>query len=100
MSRTYRGIEARTVIPVKYADGTPTQFIWRDRLYRVDAVLQQWECSPSWWQDVRTLATGSAAADLKAWRVEASSGPYETQGVYELGFDPAEDRWYLIRTHD
>lgn len=93
MSRTYRA----GTVAVKCAKGAPTQFIWRDRLYRVESILQQWEHSAPWWHDVGTLPTGQ---DLQSWRVEASAGCQNDQGVYELGFDPAADRWYLIRTYD
>ena len=94
MRRNYRHAGA---ISVTCAHGAPAQFIWRDRLYRVDAVLQQWQRSAPWWHDVRTPAP---AQDMQAWRVEASAGRHDAQGVYELGFDPGTDRWFLIRTHD
>lgn len=94
MSRTYRGTGA---ISVRCSNGTPTQFIWRDRLYRVDTVLQQWRRSTPWWHDIRTVPTGK---DVQGWRVEARAGRGDTQGVYELGFDPGADRWFLVRTYD
>ncbi|MEI2787125.1 MAG: DUF6504 family protein [Candidatus Nanopelagicales bacterium] len=94
MSRTHR---SDRTIHVKCASGRPAQFIWRDRLYRVDEVLQQWDKSALWWKDVRATPTG---CDVQTWRVAASAGRFDGHGVYELSFDPAADQWYLVRTFD
>lgn len=94
MSRLHR---ADRSVHVKCASGRPEQFIWRDRLYRVNEVLQQWERTSVWWKDVRTTPTG---ADVQTWRVEASAGRCDRAGVYDLSFDPTSDQWYLIRTFD
>jgi hypothetical protein len=96
MSRSYGG--AGGAVDVKCAGGgVPAQFIWRDRLYRVNHVLQQWDTSTIWWQDVSATPTGS---DRRTWRVEASAGRCEAEGVYELSFDPVSDRWHLLRALD
>jgi hypothetical protein len=97
MSRTYRG--DRTV-HVRCAEGRPAQFIWRDRLYRVHRVLQEWDRSAIWWKDVRAVASGPSGCDVQTWRVEASAGRMASRGVYELSFDPADDQWHLVRTYD
>lgn len=94
MSRTYRGGSS---ISVTCAHGAPAQFVWRDRLYRVDTVLQRWHRRAPWWHDVRTVPDGH---DQQAWRVEASACRDGVQGVYELGFDPGAERWFLIRAYD
>ena len=97
MSRIHRG--DRTV-DVKCTEGRPDQFIWRDRLYRVRRVLQEWDRAPRWWQDVPGLPEGPAGGDQQTWRVEASAGRFDTTGVYDLSFDPARAQWALVRTFD
>ena len=93
MSRSYdRAVDVKCA-----GGGSPEQFIWRDRLYRVDHVLQQWDKSAVWWKDVSATPTG---CDLQTWRVEASAGRCTAHGVYDLSFDPAAGQWYLLRTFD
>ncbi len=41
MSRSYRRADA--AIHVRCSTGGPEQFLWRNRLYRVNQVLQQWD---------------------------------------------------------
>lgn len=96
MSRTHRS-DRSVDVKCGGGGGSPEQFIWRDRLYRVHQVLQRWDRSSVWWKDVRTTPTG---CDVQTWRVEASAGRYDAQGVYDLSFDPGADQWYLIRTFD
>ncbi|MEZ5185878.1 MAG: DUF6504 family protein [Candidatus Nanopelagicales bacterium] len=97
MSRIYG--RAAGVIDVRCAGGSgaPEQFIWRERLYRVNQVLQRWDRSSAWWKDIRTKPTG---CDVQTWRVEASAGRSAAEGVYELSFDPGTGQWYLLRTVD
>jgi hypothetical protein len=95
MSRSYRRADA--AIHVRCSTSGPEQFLWRNRLYRVNQVLQQWERSAVWWKDVRTTPTGR---DHQTWRVEASAGRCDAEGVYELSLDPASGQWYLLRTFD
>jgi hypothetical protein len=97
MSRTYRG--DRTV-HVRCTEGRPEQFIWRDRLYRVQRVLQEWDRSAAWWKDVRAVVSGPSGCDVQTWRVEASAGRCDTAGVYDLSFDPTGGQWQLVRTFD
>ncbi len=97
MSRSYGGVDAAIDVKCSAPAGAPEQFVWRGRLYRVNQVLQQWDRSVVWWKDVRTTPTGR---DHRTWRVEASAGRYDTEGVYELGFDPRSGQWYLLRTFD
>jgi hypothetical protein len=97
MSRTYDRVDS-TIHVKRCADvGAPEQFLWRDRLYRVKQVLQRWDRSALWWKDVRTPPTGH---DHQTWRVEASAGRDDAEGVYDLGFDPGREQWYLLRTFD
>ena len=107
MSRIHRGQRTvhvrctQTCTEGGEPQGPPAQFIWRDRLYRVHRVLQQWDRSPAWWQDVLTaMAAGPAGRDVRTWRVEASAGRCDTSGVYDLSYDPADGHWRLIRTFD
>lgn len=95
MSRIYS--RTHGAVEVKVNGGDPEQFIWRDRLYRVSHVLQQWDRSAAWWKDV---GSASAGHDLRTWRVEASTGRCAPRGVYELCFDPGAGQWYLARTFD
>ena len=88
MSRSY-GRAAGAVDVKRDGAEAPAQFIWQERLYRVNHVLQQW--------DTAVIPTG---ADLRTWRVEASAGRCDTPGVYELSFDPVSGQWYLLRAFD
>ena len=96
MSRSY-GRAAGAVDVKRDGAEVPAQFIWQERLYRVNHVLQQWDTSAVWWRDVAVIPTG---ADLRTWRVEASAGRCDTPGVYELSFDPVSGQWYLLRAFD
>lgn len=97
MSRIHRGDRS---VDVKCAEGRPEQFIWRERLYRVHRILQEWDHSAAWWKDVRAVASGPPGGDVQTWRVEASAGRCDAQGVYDLSFDPAGGQWVLVRTFD
>ena len=63
-------------VEVRRRDDEPAQFLWRDRLYVVQAVLAHWVETGAWWQ-VGPTATGSAAAGSAA----AGSGGVEPAGV-------------------
>ncbi|MFN8067202.1 MAG: DUF6504 family protein, partial [Mycolicibacterium insubricum] len=71
MSRTYGRVEGAIDVKQARDAGDPEQFVWRDRLYRVSHVLQQWDTSAAWWHDIATPPSGT---DLRTWRVEASAG--------------------------
>lgn len=97
MSRTYDRAGGTIHVKCSAGVGAPEQFLWRDRLYRVNQVLQKWDRSAVWWKDVRTPPTGR---DHQTWRVEASAGRYAAEGVYDLSFDPGSGQWHLLRTFD
>jgi hypothetical protein len=93
----------------------PEQFLWRDRLYVVRAVLARWTESGGWWRGVRAMttdtATGTAAGAIDIddgerdwWRVEADSGRLAAmsagRGVYDLCFDWSRGAWSLARVLD
>jgi hypothetical protein len=91
----------------------PEQFLWRGRLWKVQAVLAHWVETAPWWQsaDVRAVvgaddavpagSVGSAgsAGDLlverELWRVEAGRSA-DRAGVLDLSFDWTDGRWQLV----
>jgi hypothetical protein len=77
----------------------PAQFLWRDRLYVVRAVLGSWAESRAWWRSLGPQR-GVQAADLEVWRVEAARGRRFPAVVVDLALDPHDGRWRLLRTHD
>ena len=83
----------------------PVQF-WRGQSrYLVGELLDSWMETSPWWQ--RDAGGGGASADLVAprevWRVEAvRAGRSRTDfaGVFDLSWDAAANRWWLVRVHD
>src|SRR5579871_1727550 len=73
-------------------DGRPARFVWRGRLYTVDAILEHWVINREWWQDPEAEP---GQPELEFWRVEASPGQGMTAGVYELRRDAGTDAWTL-----
>ena len=102
MNRVYGepvGVRARE-------DGRPTRFVWRGRLYTVCAILEHWVVNREWWRAPGSAGERSEEADrdergewvrpeLEFWRVEASSGPGMTAGIYELRREAATGAWTL-----
>jgi hypothetical protein len=84
----------------------PVQF-WRGQSrYLVGELLDSWVQTPPWWQRGAAVP-GGASAELvttqEVWRVEAvRAGRSRTSfaGVYDLSWDPAGNRWWLVRVHD
>jgi hypothetical protein len=96
----------------------PVQF-WRgSSRYVVGELLDSWvETAPWWVRDasgsgrgaggVATGGSGGASAELVAtrevWRVEAvraGRSRMSFAGVYDLSWDAAANRWWLVRVHD
>jgi Family of unknown function (DUF6504) len=108
MSRRY-GNPVRDVIDVRtdpsadlFTERSPTQFLWRGRLYVVRGVLAHWIEVGAWWRarlpdglPVRIDESGR-----EVWRVEAGAGRASPVGVYDLVYDEAATSWTLARTHD
>ena len=93
MSRVYGDpVEVRT-----REDGRPLRFAWRERLYGVIAVQEHWVVNRDWW---REPAPVPARPELEFWRVEASAGPGQPPGPYELRRDIAAGTWTLRRIAD
>lgn len=80
-------------IEVWTRDGAPTQFVWRDRLYLVRQVIDQWVVAREWWK-----TDESDPGERQFWRVEAAAG--REAGSYELRFDTASGGWLLMRAWD
>ncbi len=78
-------------------DGGPVWFAWRGRPYAVRAVQDYWVVNRDWWRDSGPVP---ARPELRFWRVEASAGPDQPVGVYELRRDAAADTWTLRRIAD
>ena len=82
----------------------PVQF-WRgDSRYLVGELLDSWVETGAWW---RRDGGGGASAELVAvqevWRVEAvraGRSRMSFAGVYDLSWDSAANRWWLVRVHD
>ena len=84
----------------------PVQF-WRgESRYLVGELLDSWLETPPWWQRDAAVPGGASAelvASREVWRVEAvRAGRSRTSfaGVYDLFWDAAGNRWWLVRVHD
>ncbi|MCW2816807.1 MAG: hypothetical protein JWN84_4262 [Nocardioides sp.] len=98
--------------------GTPEQFLWRGRLWKVRAVLAHWVETGAWWQsdDARAVlgtddAPVSAGAPVltpvrdllcerELWRVQAGRGGLGGDGVFDLSFDWNDGSWQLVGCED
>jgi hypothetical protein len=108
MTRLIRSSRGRHGEPVEVRrrDDAPEQFLWRGRLYLVQAVLARWTESGGWWRgDVTPVLDGSLDdGERDWWRVEAGSGRLEAlsagTGVYDLCFDWSRGAWSLARVMD
>ena len=95
----------------------PAQF-WRgSSRYVVGELLDSWVETTPWWRRAAVptpaggvasgAGTSGASADLVAgrevWRVEAvraGRSRMSFAGVYDLSWDAAGNRWWLVRVHD
>lgn len=103
-------------LEVRRRDDEPAEFLWRGRLYVVQAVLARWVETGAWWQastPVASTTQGSSAlavsdsaalsAEREVWRVEATRGRLHGCGVFDLCFDWAATSgtgWSLARAID
>ena len=107
MSRVLGGAVDRIGEEVQVERGAlgPVQF-WRGQSrYVVGELLDSWVETAPWWE--RDAAGGGASAELVAarevWRVEAvraGRSRMSFAGVYDLSWDSAGNRWFLVRVHD
>jgi Family of unknown function (DUF6504) len=81
----------------------PVQF-WRGQSrYLVGELLDSWVETAPWWRSSRAGASADLVATQEVWRVEAvRAGRSRTSfaGVYDLSWDAAGNRWWLVRVHD
>jgi predicted transcriptional regulator len=112
-------------VEVRRRDDEPAEFLWRDRLWVVQAVLARWVETGAWWQTavpanagivnagiVNAGIDGSSALALdpaalsverELWRVEATRGRVHGTGVFDLCFDwsaTAGTGWTLTNALD
>ena len=117
MRRYDEPVEVRSGL-VDQVEG-PEQFVWRDRLWRVRAVVGRWVETAPWWEHqavrgllgadqqpdlpVASVATIVAAQEQEVWRVDATVGRLgmvrpddpEVRGVFDLARDET-GRWRLL----
>ena len=84
----------------------PVQF-WRGpSRYVVGELLDSWVETAPWWQRGAAGAGGASAelvASREVWRVEAvraGRSRMSFAGVFDLSWEPADNRWSLVRVHD
>ena len=105
MTRLY-GDAVDDAAEVRRRADEPEQFLWRDRLYLVRAVLGHWMESGGWWRaevldaGVRGDAGGLDDGEREFWRVEAGAGQLGDTGVFDLCFDWSHGRWAVVRVQD
>ena len=108
MSRVLGDVVGRVGEEVQVERGAlgPVQF-WRgSSRYVVGELLDSWVETAPWWLRDASLS-GNASAELVAtrevWRVEAvraGRSRMSFAGVYDLSWDGAANRWWLVRVHD
>jgi hypothetical protein len=108
MSRVLGAAAGRVGEEVQVERGAlgPLQF-WRGQSrYVVGELLDSWVETPPWWQrDSAELGGASAdrVASREVWRVEAvraGRSRMSFAGVFDLSWDAAGNRWWLVRVHD
>lgn len=89
---------ARVLAP----EGEPTEFIYKDRLFHIHAILTRWRESGGWWnriEDGKNRMSDENSFDDGArsiWRVEAA--PEGTLSTFEIEFDHVIKRWQIRPT--
>ena len=104
----------------------PEQFVWRDRLWRVCAVVSHWVETGPWWEQRAVTALLGAENDLgspelaaagpapvllaerEVWRVDATRGRHGVgadpstglRGTFDLTYDTDTGQWHLTRCLD
>lgn len=65
----------------------PAAFEWRNRTYRIEAVVQVWAVERTWWDPRRRVSR-------RIWRVLARGG------TYDLAYDRLAGTWRLLGMAD
>ena len=108
MSRVLGEVVGRAGEEVQVERGPlgPVQF-WRGQSrYLVGELLDSWVETAPWWlrgSDAPGGASAELVAPLEVWRVEAVRAGRSRlgfAGVYDLTWDAAGNRWWLVRVHD
>ena len=108
MSRVLGEVAGRVGEEVQVERGPvgPVQF-WRgDTRYVVGELLDSWVETGAWWRrgdGTRGGASDELVATREVWRVEAvraGRSRMSFAGVYDLSWDSATNRWWLVRVHD
>ncbi len=76
-------------VPVEWdaERGRPVAFVWKNKRYVVDALVQQWAVDAMWWDRARRTSR-------RCFRVIARGG------VYDLAYDRFKDHWLLVGVVD
>jgi hypothetical protein len=98
------GSQAGEEVQVERGALGPVQF-WRgSSRYVVGELLDSWiETAPWWLRDAAGGASAELVASREVWRVEAvraGRSRMSFAGVYDLSWDAAGNRWWLVRVHD
>ncbi|MBW8767022.1 MAG: hypothetical protein JF630_12605 [Geodermatophilales bacterium] len=108
MSRVLGEVAGRAGEQVQVERGPlgPVRF-WRGQSrYEVGELLDSWIETVPWWQRDAAVAGGASAelvAAREVWRVEAvraGRSRMSFAGVFDLSWDSAGNRWWLVRVHD
>ena len=106
MGRVLSGVGGRVGEEVQVERGPlgPVQF-WRGQSrYVVGELLDSWVETGAWWRrDGDRGASAELVAVQEVWRVEAvraGRSRMSFAGVYDLTWDSAANRWWLVRVHD
>ena len=105
MSRVLGEVAGRVGEEVQVERGPlgPVQF-WRGQSrYLVGELLDSWVETAPWWRRDAAGASAELVATQEVWRVEAvRAGRSRTDfaGVFDLFWDAAGNRWWLVRVHD
>src|SRR3954451_25151823 len=111
MSRVLVGAGGRVGEEVQVEQGStgPAQF-WRGQSrYVVGELLDSWVETTPWWRQHATASGAASGASVElvasheVWRVEAvraGRSRMSFAGVYDLSWDAAGNRWWLVRVHD
>ncbi|SDO77496.1 hypothetical protein SAMN05660199_02574 [Klenkia soli] len=102
MSGVLVGTDERTEeqVRVERGPGGPIRF-WRGQgRYEVGELIDHRVEPDPWW---RGAAAGAPVAQRHVWRIEAVRAGRSRStfaGVFDLSWEPAGDRWLLVRVHD
>ncbi|MCV2491376.1 DUF6504 family protein [Geodermatophilus sp. YIM 151500] len=106
MSRVLGEVAGRVgeEVQVERGPAGPAQF-WRGgSRYVVGELLDSWVETPPWWDaEMRGGASADLVATQQVWRIEAvraGRSRMSFAGVYDLSWDAAANRWWLVRVHD